>query len=194
MKMILFVVSLFLTNALGSVVVASDKPNNADVQLSAVISDKSISDAKLRADLNLLAASIRSERQLKRYLKNTPKDESPIELLSPSARKRFLSSLKFNDMGITSFRHDDIQRELSVTQAYQLLSLFGAQETTRFLVNSRQDTALDKEIMSMVKRPSTESATRKPIGGGIYDDHIGYSCVGLHNCKVASQFICMTGC
>jgi hypothetical protein len=80
--------------------------------------------------LGRAAAPIRSAAQLAGYLAVDHGPRDPLVALSPPARARFLESLRFGPNGLVSFQSGDIQAELSATQAYSLLSLFGLQAAT----------------------------------------------------------------
>ncbi|GAA0258774.1 hypothetical protein [Rhodanobacter caeni] len=71
---------------------------------------------------------IRSEAALTRYLQHTPAGTSPLDRLSPGARKRFLAQLDFGPRGLRSIPLRDLDEELTHPQIVQLLALFGAQE------------------------------------------------------------------
>ena len=89
-----------------------------------------------------------SATKLASFLATNRNSNSPIHALSPSARMRFLNSLQFNATGVTSFYYTDIETELSSSQAYELLSLFGLQSTISVMKKLRIDTDEDREIMS----------------------------------------------
>jgi hypothetical protein len=136
---------------------------------------------------NLLrkTARIHSEIQLASFLSDTKNNHSPINLLSRSARGRFLESLRFNETGVTSFYYADIESELSSSQAYELLSLFGIQSTLSFMGKIRIETTEDREIMSTY-------ANTSPLL--MKDDHKEYWCSGSHTCSRSVGSICMSGC
>lgn len=104
-------------------------------------------DEASRAKLELMLAPIHSSADLASYLESRGPD-SPLGRLSPAASKRFIDSLTFNENGLTGFRTDDLQSELTATQAYRILELFGAQHTTPLLRGLTIETPLDEAIMS----------------------------------------------
>jgi hypothetical protein len=71
---------------------------------------------------------IRSKAELSRYLQNTPAGTSPLDFLSPGARKRFLEQLDFGSQGLRDIPLRDMDEELTHPQIVQLLALFGAEE------------------------------------------------------------------
>lgn len=121
------------------------------------------------------------------YLLRTRNAASPLSALSPSAQHRFLDSLRFTPAGLSSFRYADLEAELTPTQAYKLLALFGMQQDVRLLKSAHQVTTLDAVILG--------------IGGGMaggvgLGDHDGYWCETSrpHTCAQAPGFICTGNC
>lgn len=112
--------------------------------------------------LDVLLAPIQSAAGLQAYLDSRHQD-SPLDRLSPAALQRFLDSLTFNDSGLTGYRTDDLQEELTATQAYRILELFGAQHTTPMLRGLTIKTKLDARIMAM-----------DPAAKLMMSDHEGY--------------------
>lgn len=88
-----------------------------------------------RNDISL--ARIRSAADLDRYLRTH--ETSPLDALSEPSRKRFVESLVFTDQGLGSYRYRELEAELSPRQAFELLSLFGAQKTVAQLDFSHVD-------------------------------------------------------
>ncbi|RUL70969.1 hypothetical protein [Dyella choica] len=103
-------------------------------------------------------APIKSIKDLNAYIARTPAADSPLDYLSPEAKNRFISSLQFNGKGITSFSYADLEAELTPSQIYKLLSLFGMQRTVPFMKGARVVDDTDKMIMAV---PMGD-----PCGGG----------------------------
>lgn len=74
-----------------------------------------------------IATSIRSAADLDHYLKATPADQSPLSLLPPGARKRFLGTLTWGENGLGGFSTGDLQQYLTDVQIVQVLALFDSQ-------------------------------------------------------------------
>lgn len=130
-------------------------------------------------------APVHSAVQLAAFLAKTTSTESPINALSPAAKARFVNSLRFNETGVTSFYYADIESELSSSQAYELLSIFGLQSTLSVMPKLRASTQEDKQIMSAFGR---ETASM------IMADHENYWCSGRATCSRDVGSICMSGC
>jgi hypothetical protein len=102
--------------------------------------------------IDLATAPIRSKETLDTYLQTTPIAESPFQYLSPVDQKLFLSELVFDKGGLTSFPAD-VFEGLTVTQAYELLALFGWQAVVPALPDLRVQSSLDMLIKPDAKIP-----------------------------------------
>lgn len=69
---------------------------------------------------------IRSPAELALYLKATPHGESPLWLLPPGARKRFLETLAWGSKGLGGFASEDLEQYLTDAQIRRVLALFDA--------------------------------------------------------------------
>ena len=135
-------------------------------------------DARLRTVLAYELADIRSREDLALHLRRT-RGHSPLDALSPASRERFLDSLVFNANGLAQYRFDDLQRELTVTQAYRILRLFGAGESAPFLHAMHPRDAVDAGIQSFMR----------------IEDHEGGKCAGPGTCEMLyPHYICTSNC
>jgi hypothetical protein len=98
-----------------------------------------------------------------------------------------LSSITFGEKGITGFHFADLQSELTVSQIYDVLVLFGVQKDVAIIPNARVETAADKRVISAF-----------PIipgdGGGTDTDYTGYKCASRATCSVSTSDICTSNC
>lgn len=131
--------------------------------------------------IQLSTAKIKSQADIDRYVATTPESESPLAKLTPDAQRRFISSLSFNKSGLTGFEYADLESELTPTEIYKILKLFGVQHTTAFMNGAHIKTKTDHLIMG--ESPSLRA-----------EDHKGYKCVGRANCYQTMFYICMSGC
>jgi hypothetical protein len=106
-----------------------------------------VTEQAVREKLEAEPPPIRSAAELASYLESREPD-SPLDHLSPAALRRFIDSLTFNENGLTGYRTDDLQSELTATQAYRILALFGVQRTTPMLRGLTIETKLDETIMA----------------------------------------------
>jgi hypothetical protein len=142
-------------------------------------------DARLQA-IQAALAPIKSETDLNAYLANDRFRTSPLDALSLAARQQFLVSLRFSSKGLASFNYTVLENELTPTQIYKILALFGLQRDIYLFKDSQQVTPLDKLIMS---HPSVR---------GLPSDHQGYECDEAyghpHTCSRADSEICTSNC
>lgn len=129
-----------------------------------------------------LLSPVHSQLELGTYLQSAK--ASPLDWLSPAAKRRFLASLTFNETGLTGFDYSDLRAELTATQIYQVLAIFGAQRVVPLIKGAHTETDVDRLLMSAPERTSSP-----PM-----DDHEGYRCEGAHTCGSAPSRICMSGC
>ncbi|KOR42696.1 hypothetical protein ADT25_13870 [Xanthomonas oryzae] len=133
------------------------------------------------------SAPVHSQAQLAEYLTKAKESDSPLNLLSSQARARFVDSLKFNERGVTSFYYADIESELSSGQAYDLLSVFGLQDTLHFMRNIRVSNDRDREVMRAF-------GTKAGIDRAPREEHESYECVGRGTCHESTGSICTNNC
>lgn len=109
--------------------------------------------------------------------------DSPLDLLSPAAKERFVDSIVFREKGLGGFYSDDIVAELTPSQAYRILSLFGAQHVLPKLRGMR----IESKVDAMLAAPGPVS---------IYKDNFyGYKCESPGTCKkTSSNYICTSNC
>lgn len=101
--------------------------------------------------IDLALAPIKSESDLVNYMGNMPKN-SPLRMLSDAGRASFIQSLVFGNKGLGSFNYAVLQNELTPTQIYRVLSLFGMQRTTSLITGAAVTNAADKTIMATPDR------------------------------------------
>jgi hypothetical protein len=142
--------------------------------------------ALMDQDIALALAPVRSQVQLQQHLQTNGRN-SPLAALTPAAQKRFLASLRFNEKGITSFSYDDLQAELTASQIYQVLSLFGAQHTTAFMRNARVVTPMDQALLQPL-------GTTGPLCPSQPCDYDQYECEKKGTCAAAFNKICTRNC
>lgn len=143
--------------------------------------------ALLDQDIALELAPIKSSVELQQHIRSLGKN-SPLSWLSTPARKRFIGSLRFNEKGITSFKYEDLQAELTASQIYQVLSLFGAQHTVAMMRNARVESPVDEQIMEPLMGPSGPLCPSQPC------DYDGYECAKKATCATNINTICMRNC
>jgi hypothetical protein len=108
---------------------------------------------------------IHSAKELTAYLQTAK--TTPLDRLSPADRQEFLSSLRFGDKGLGSFKYTALE-SLSPEDVYQVLSLFGAERNT-----------------SMITHDATSN---------VAVDYKDYECSSRATCRSALFYICLSGC
>jgi hypothetical protein len=109
--------------------------------------------------LDRAAAFIRSRTELEAWLAVRPvAGADPLVALSPPARARFLASLRFGPQGLASFQSEGIRSELTATQAWRLLALFGLQSALAAMPGLAVRTPEDAEIEAWRRRVSLPEA------------------------------------
>lgn len=164
-----------------------DSPSASNVSAEAV-ADYFGQRELLRRELSYALAPIKSSNDLESYLYDTAQSFSPLDRLSPSGKRRFLESLTFTERGLASYDFADLEAELSVTEIYQVLSLFGAQHTTPMIKGARVASDTDNAIISLVGPPLCVSL-------GCEGDRQASKCISPGTCQASStSFICTSNC
>jgi len=156
--------------------------------------------AAFQRDLAMLSAPIKSEGSLRSHV-SAGLDGSPLRYLSRPALERFLSSLQFNENGLTSYRYSDLELELTPSQIYQVLSLFGQQHGTPMLRGAKIRSQLDMEIMAgpvpgVAAAGWEQCDVHSPSPGPSLTcgDKRGYRCMEPGTCAENSSTICTSNC
>lgn len=124
---------------------------------------------------------------------------SPYLLLSADARQRFTDSLVFNENGLVSLYYTDLEQQLSLSQIYRLLGMFGEQKLTAMMTAARvvspTDKLIQQQLMQLNKQQESGDQGRAVMGPfGPPGDHKEYRCVEHGTCHTAGGYICMSGC
>ena len=135
----------------------------------------------LERDLATQMAEIKSRADLNRYLAKS-RNDSPLSLLSAGAKQRFVQSLRFSDRGLASFDYRDLRDELTASQIYRILSLFGAERTTASIPNLRVSSTTDELILLQRGGVSQLRMT---------EDYPGFACISRASCAKAADHICI---
>jgi hypothetical protein len=101
--------------------------------------------SEVRLELDRESAPVKSQWALERELNSL--QTSPLRYLSAAARAEFVESLQFGDNGLASFKYLPLARELTPSQIYLVLQLFGFQELTANFHNARIENELDARLI-----------------------------------------------
>ncbi|WP_215407773.1 hypothetical protein [Janthinobacterium sp. JC611] len=168
--------------------------SNADDSLPA-----SVSVPSSTRELAFLAAPIKTSQDLRAYLEMTEGRHSPLNKLPPNARERFLHSLTWNERGVTGFSYESF-REITATEAYQILALFGIQHVAS-IVRPKVRSISDQTIMSMARPQGQVEAqgfgpgTITPTpGNDLETDYMDFKCSARATCSRSTTDICTGNC
>lgn len=152
-------------------------------------------------ELAQTTATIKSVYDLNRLMQNPA--VGPLRYLSRPAQLRFARSLTFNDRGVTGFSYQDIERELSASQAFELLASIGQQQFLPRLDGLRVESELDEMLLEgrvpgiraggkclMPSLPVINGHSEATCDGFLKD----YRCTGPGNCAAALQNACTSNC
>lgn len=103
-------------------------------------------DSVRASNVALQLAPLKSASDVYQYMQATPRNLSPLSVLSDSARNNFVQSLRFNEKGLTQFDYTTLEN-LAPTEIYKILSLFGMQSSAG-AIGARPVTKLDKDILT----------------------------------------------
>lgn len=127
-------------------------------------------------------APIQSRNQLSEYLKTHLM--SSLSALTPGAKRRFIQSLVFTEKGLGSYDYSDLRIELTATQIYKLLALFGVQRTTALIPNIRIENPTDQLIIMSGEAGALRMCLRS---GGCANT----VCAGPGTCAQRANSICV---
>lgn len=149
--------------------------------------EKPMSSLTSERELQMESAPIRSKADLASYVSAFQQERSAFASLSVEGKQVFFESLRFNEIGLTGFNMRVLENELTATQIYKVLSLFGAQSLTRLMPNAKVVSGLDQHILL-----GNDSHKWRPE----YDatDYPGYACAARATCSPSQQDICMSSC
>lgn len=162
--------SFFAAIVVSSVSIVSDvNANDTDARVAREVEERELA-SKL--------AEVKSKEDLAEYVRKMPED-SALHALSDGGRERFLRSLLFTDRGLASFSYADLQAELTASQIYSVLTIFGAQHSTHAIKGLRIATDADRAVVSAAGelRPLTDYYDRR--------------CVLPATCRVSYTDICI---
>lgn len=152
----------------------STTPNTRFV--SEALLERELADRELALQL----APIKSAADLQNHLAAHANTRTPLSLLSKGARDRFLSSLVFSSAGLASFDYSDLRAELTASQIYRILELFGAQHSTKSIPGLRIVDDSDAAVMHRGNPIIT------PL-----NDYPDYRCSARATCEYSPNKICI---
>jgi hypothetical protein len=172
MKKIMFVAA-FVTSTFAAGWAQGSDTSSSD----ATIATRITQDTEARDAINRALAPIRSATQFAAYMATLPAN-SPMRALAPLDRALLSQSLDFGPDGLLSYDATTLQG-LTVSQAYQVLALFGAQGHT-----------VDIKAPSRATLDSAKSTSIVPM----LEPLKGFRCIGGHSCGEDAKAACTDHC
>lgn len=137
-----------------------------------------------RQQLSFLTAPIKNRSELEVYLSNNEIASTPLRYLPKDAVKPFLDSLVFTEQGLASFRYVDLKGKLSPFEAYELLSLFGAERFAASIYDESQTVSeADKLALEVVQSDGDKD--------WFVED---YACTDRATCSSSLSDLCTNNC
>ncbi|MBD1583330.1 hypothetical protein [Pseudoalteromonas sp. S16_S37] len=146
------------------------------------LQQQAIDSENLRRKLAWQHAPIKTTEALIRLANRN----SVLDLLSPTGKEKFINSVTFTKAGLGGFNYEPLEYELTPTQIYKVLSLFGAQHVVGQLNGARVETKED----AMLLNEASFGFGNTIMTNGFKD----YECVSGHNCYQSYEYICLGSC
>jgi len=160
MKSIYLAITLSLL-ALSTAVAASQPDSTSSEEnlkekttVNRTVPAKELNAAQIARNLKLENAQIKSPSDLRRHRTLASINNSPLKALSQQGKHRFLESAEFNERGLSTYRYDILEKELTPTEIYRILQLFGMEESTHMFSNARVETEQDRQILEKLSPAS----------------------------------------
>lgn len=130
--------------------------------------------------INSETALIKSKSDIAKF--NATLMASPFRKVPAFARTKFLSSLVFTENGLGSYSYLELRDFLSVTETYQVLALFGAQQSTGVIPGLKPKTNQEKYIQTLWAGDATDRICS--------NEHTGNG----YKCSYSFGDVCRSGC
>lgn len=114
-----------------------------------------------------------------------------LDRLPALAKNQFINDLMFTDRGLASFNYQVLEDELTYSEAYRLLSLFGVQHTVGLMKGLKVRTEVDASVKRHFGAPQNCCEEGGESGGGDYRD---YRCIDRATCQISPSMICTSNC
>lgn len=168
--------------------VLAERRDFVDGAQSAVSTNTSTRYAGLPSEVRLAmdraVAPISNEAELVEYIANTDPRNNPLNLLSEGALKVFLGTLSFGPEGLASYNGAVLEEELTPTESYAVLELFGFQESVSALENHTARTDIDRMIKWFGSCQEKNGAKCEENG------YVNGFCLGQGTCAHDDNFTC----
>lgn len=154
-------------------------------ELSGRLSDEAVQFIRegIRQDraMDFKLAPFKSKSELERYIATKPLD-SPLNVLSVAAARRFINGFEFNEKGVTTFSYRELSG-LTASQVYSILAMVGIQSATQSVPGLLIENDTDRAIMA----PRNITPQMKA-------DYGDYRCEARATCTQSLTKICTGNC
>ncbi|WP_115717773.1 hypothetical protein [Gallaecimonas mangrovi] len=133
------------------VVVSPQLVNAEETEKSSIktLQSQIIKKEQIQRRVDWELAPVKSRADLETILER----KSPLDALSESAKQEFTDSIVFRENGIGGMNYGVLEAELTPTQIYKILSLFGSQSLMYVFKNARVETTTDALLISNDDNP-----------------------------------------
>ena len=149
-------------------------------------------------ELAQLTASIRGASDVHKVARESR--SNALRHLSQPAQKRFLDSLTFTERGVSGFSFEDIERELTATEAFEVLTMIGQQQFVPQMQGLRAESELDNMLMRGAV-PGAQTKCLLPEFPIINSEQaadcgplVGYRCIARATCGESMRNACTSNC
>jgi hypothetical protein len=164
--------------------------NTLAVAAQATPDQKAAVKQKMQAQ-RLLAkelAPVKSLADFHRHIQSSGRAAAAFAKLPPAMQQDFIANLRFGEKGVSSLRLGILEDALSVTEAYDILALFGYQHAIAKMPGLKVKTQTDLLARQTVS----------PMGAGLDDQDEGflegYYCAGRGTCTKSTRDACTENC
>jgi|GEM_PF-4707900 len=174
--------AIFATAVFLSFPVMADEAEHVTEAIDGPLQGKEISQS-----LSLL----QSKEDLERFLKSVPDELSPLGVLSDSGQQMFVESIVFSDEGrVASFRYDVLESELTPSEIFRVMSLFGMQEFAKNMANARVESQMDLELLERGALGGNKAEISASNEINVCGEYVHGECAGQGQCRVLAGFCC----
>jgi hypothetical protein len=140
--------------------------------------------SRQQQELDFFAAPIKTAADAKRIAAFA--DATPLAALPEKTRIKFLERLRFTDRGLASYDYSFLTQNLSASQVYEILAMFGRQRDIVLIPSLSVENEIDQSLINLIKL----QAANKCNNG----DRVGMECTRPGNCKRSTGNICTSNC
>lgn len=144
----------------------------------------------IRFEMDRQGALIKSMDDLEEYLHGDKEAASPLYLLSDEGINELLDSLRFGNDGLASLNIQPLERELTPTESYAVLELFGLQNLVFHMDNDRVETDTDNRLNFCGGNFMPFDGEHQSLSICDGDYLHGYECAGVGTCRRAGGRVC----